>query len=1104
MTYGIRLSGTTRDLAALRTLVDMCEALVVGPWTTFTAPAPSTASVIVHRNLDASLARHLRARGVDVVRVTRTTRGASFAGAKGAPEERYEPCRPREASTLAEAIPPVRVHGAPPCREALLLAAISEGAAQRTLERLLALGRDDVTLTELDDGAHRALLLRVPSPPMYILLRARDEPAEGVTAFAPTGDSSLWVEWSWTHPFAHIPSQQRLPDATIALVSRDGRWRTLAARLPARSVYDGIVPRFEGIRHTLLPAPGETRFTIRLRLAPAPPSDPELWLLDPEQFLALEALVESLPPEALARFPVTRNTTAEGIRYVLQEHPRPGQPRLGTRVSELTATRGFSRALGTDNLYLPPDRQFLPRMRRDELRALFSLDGAPLVLVDEDHDGPRIFTVYNLDASPLSRWVDYVATDRRTTLERLEESSVFEWPELQVEPPPRRHGPDTPAQPRGPAPPKFSLPSSPAEPPPPAPPAPALSTELPPPSEDTALAQLREEARDIALGLSRGGVDDPTPWRELAWRKRRLGESDDAAACLESLMFFEGPSLEACEALATLRHVPSQGSTAPDDPTSLLARERLSPVEATWLAARVVASVLRGDPTLGERSYQEAARRFAAPETPVSRRLAWVVCRTLHARTNDRIGLTRARERLLGALNEQGLSRQLDLPRFVRLTLALQGNDSVPVSARDDPIAALETLRDALPRAAERGLDSLPVYLTVLLAVGFARLGDDARGRQLLHTVDGALAALDPPNRTLLGLYRARYVHTTTQRPPEAWKAEVDAALSALREPRVRDRVEWLRKRSEWLRSGTVDSVGSVLKPTVERALTEAEAHPERALDTLSSLLDNRALFDFEVRIVAQRLLRVGMRRGDDALLAPLLQTTRARLDRLSHPGHRAELLGECLRAAAVLHDTAAVEALLDGLVAMVHAPNAPATRDLLMAVTPALAALRRLGAGAATQHFLDALVPCAERGNREGIRLRAALAEGFLLLRDTARADALLDEALEDTFTEGLDHVGRYEAGAAVLGALRHWPVHARAPRCRRVFESLGRFTDAFTASTQRVYETHKILIAERVVDALADTVTLADDRASAWLAEEEQVTRRRILADWRDACGR
>ena len=115
-----------------------------------------------------------------------------------------------------------------------------------------------------------------------------------------------------------------------------------------------------------------------------------------------------------------------------------------------------------------------------------------------------------------------------------------------------------------------------------------------------------------------------------------------------------------------------------------------------------------------------------------------------------------------------------------------------------------------------------------------------------------------------------------------------------------------------------------------------------------------------------------------------------------------------------------------------------------------------------------------------------------------------MLDEALDDTLDEGLDHVGRHEAGTAVLSALRHWPTGGRAPRCRRVFEALPRFTDSFTASTQRVYETHKILIAERVVDALADEVTVADDRARAWLADEEQSTRRKILADWRDVCGR
>ena len=102
------------------------------------------------------------------------------------------------------------------------------------------------------------------------------------------------------------------------------------------------------------------------------------------------------------------------------------------------------------------------------------------------------------------------------------------------------------------------------------------------------------------------------------------------------------------------------------------------------------------------------------------------------------------------------------------------------------------------------------------------------------------------------------------------------------------------------------------------------------------------------------------------------------------------------------------------------------------------------------------------------------------------------------------LDHVGRYDAGVAVLAALRHWPNAARAQWCARLLAGLGRFTDSFTASTQRLYETHKVLIAERTVDAMVDDVTFRGDRVRAYLDEEEQVIRRRILADWRDACGR
>jgi hypothetical protein len=1101
MTYGIRLTGTHRDLAALHTLAEGHDALVMTPWTTLSPAPPATASVLTTEALDAAAAQRLRARGVDVVRVTRSARGASFTGSRAAPTERYEPCDVREARTLVEAVRPVRAHGDPACEEALFHIPLAGDGAQRTLERLLALGRDDFTLAETDSAEHggRVLLLRVPLPPMYLLLRAREEPAEGITAFARAGDGDVWVEWSWAQPLAHIVSRLVRNAGQMALITRDGQWRFAPAQLPVRSVYDVVVPRFDAPRHDLVPVPGECRFTIRLRLVPAAHLDPELWVLDPEQFLALEPLIEALTQEELSRFTVARTTSPEGTRYVVQEHVRPGHSRLGGRVSDLAASPGFARAVGTDNLYLPPGRQLAPRMRRDELRALLDLDRAQVVVVAEDLDGPRVFTARTLDEAPLARWVDYVATDRRMELERLEEAAVFDWPELQVEKPPK--APDlieAADRDERPKPPRVRREPV------------AVVEEAPEPvaaapEDDAALAALREEIRALEGVLAEGGHDNPVTWRELASRKGRVGETDDAAACLESAMFFDGATVEASAALAAHRgrHLPHTGSR--EELVALVTRDHLAPAESSWLAARVVESALRGETIVDDSFYQDAARRFSDPETLVSRRLAWVVCRTLHGRTGDRLGLTRARERVLGGVNERGLSDQLDIPRFVRFTLAWQSDGSADVArARLDQIDALEALLTALPAATTRGLDSLPAYLASIFAVGFARLGAGARGHDLLSPVEEEIVAHDAPNRTLLQLYRARYAHAATRADADAWKQEVDAALNAIKEPRVKDRVEWLRKRSEWLRTGVADAVGAAAKQSVERALAEAEAHPERSLDALTTLMDDRSLFDFEARIVGQRMLRVGIRSGNDDLLADLLRATQLRLGRLSHPGHRAELIGECLRAAAVLHDGGGVDALLDAVVTLVRAPDAPATRDLLNAVTPGLAALRRLGAGDSARRFLDALVPSATRGQREGIRLRAALAEGFLLLRDTERADALLDEALDDALAEGLDHVGRHEAGTAVLAALRHWPTAGRTPRCRRVFEALPRFTDSFTASTQRVYETHKILIAERVVDALADEVTVADDRAHAWLADEEQSTRRKILADWREVCGR
>jgi hypothetical protein len=158
----------------------------------------------------------------------------------------------------------------------------------------------------------------------------------------------------------------------------------------------------------------------------------------------------------------------------------------------------------------------------------------------------------------------------------------------------------------------------------------------------------------------------------------------------------------------------------------------------------------------------------------------------------------------------------------------------------------------------------------------------------------------------------------------------------------------------------------------------------------------------------------------------------------------------------------------------------------------------------ASARRFLEALLPLAKRGQREGVKLRAALADGFLQMRDIEQANALMDQCLDDTIEGTFDHVGRYDAGVSVLLALKRWPMTARLPRCERVLAALHRFTDAYTAGLQGLYATHKVLIVERVVDAVVDDVTFQSDRVQGYLDDEELAIRRRINADWRDLCGR
>lgn len=1080
MPYGVRLSGTLRDLASLEILVDAFPDLVEAAWST--QPDPETdASVIAAATLERAQAEVLAARGLEVVEIGDLDAWSGSA---------------RSAGSLAEALRPLRVPGDPLVDEAIFVMRTDSDAPRALLERLLLLGRDDVEVGELTGDEHRFFCVRVPSPPLYSLMRARDQRDEETTAYGAAGPG-VFVEWGYAHPLATQTARvlARRRDRFV-LIDAIGRWRFAPQDWGARSVYDALEPKLPAARVDLVPTGGTPRFTIRMRLAPGPDHEPEVWLLDEERFFRLEHFVAEAGSEEVQRLRLSRLETGDGRpKYLVRERVQPGVPRLGTRISEIVGRAGFAKNTGTDNLYLPIGRRLLPTIRRDELRRMMGLDDAAIVIVDEDSDGPKIYRAAELDDASLSRWTDYVATDRRVELDRLLERTVFSFPPMDVERPEPSSAAPAAVAPPAPEPRVVgSRPQRPAA-------AERPADRRPAPDLDD-LAEVRDQARVLQARIAEGGCDDPPVWAELGRLLVRLGDIDEAAACLESALFFGGfpKDVEVAAELASLR-APSGGEEV--DLVDLAVEEAPSPRQAALLGSRFVAALGEGA-TLLDDMVQVTLQRFSDPGLPVSKRLAWTVLSTWHHSVDDRLGLTRAREAVLGGLNDRGLSELYDLPRFVRYALALEDDDrgSNLERARAEQLRALEHLFEQQFGGALPELDAMASFVRLLFAVGLMRLGAGARARSLAHTVEHELVAHDPPNQVLFRLLLARMAFEGTDAEPSVWRAEVEQILSAAA-PGARRPAAWLAKRSIWLGEPSVKAAPK-MRSLIDRMLIAAERDKQDLGEVVTKLARDRVykLYDWERTAVIERVMSIALGTGNDALVAEVLDAAEPQIDAISILGHRVHAIAACMRGAATLEEEARVDRLVDRVVAVAGARDVPWVRELLVAVNPCLSILRRLGAETGAARLLESLEPVPTRTKLEASLLSSALADGFLQLGEHERADELVERAMGIVFDPELDYVSRFESGALVIDVLRHWPTPDRARYYQRFLRALDHFKDVFT--TSEWFEAHKILILERIVDALADSETRQSDRVQSFLDLEEHTIRRKIISDWRDLCGR
>jgi len=1106
---GLRLRASPTDIAALAILVEIYPSIAKGAWLCWSA-RQSEASLVCHPELDLEGALALVERGLDMV-------GWGYGDdelrilplGEGFREESWQAPLRLDAPSLLEVLRPLRIPGEPQVDEALFVMRADSQEPRLLLERLLLLGRGDAQVCEfeLEDGSSR-FAVKVSAPPVYLLMRARDGHGDrdsslvnpDISVFAREAKSPLWVAWSFAHPLAAGAVAELKRAGQVALVDAGGEWLRGSAQWRTRSIYDALLPELDAGVQTLRATTSELRFAIRIRLARGPLVDPELWLLDPDEFLGLEPLIEAATGDELSRLTVARLVDGSEARYLLRERVRPGILPLAARISETLGVGGFSRVAGADNLYLPSDRRLLPMLRRDDLRRLLDLDSAHLVLVTEDSDGLQVIRVPELDEVPLSRWIDYVATDRRLALDQLLERSVFEWPEVSIEWPEVKHRAPKPPPPRERKAKKKRVPV------PIAADTPEVEEALIEADEGARLRLLRAEARDLERSLAVGGIDDPEPWQRLGLLKIELDEADEGVVCLEIALFHAGPPYDLalartlCRAHLSLVH----RRRGPELILELLVADRRTPAELSALAVLVIERLAAGEPPSDE-VMQLAVPLFSDPRLPVSRRLAWSVLAAWHHHAGDRLGLTRAKEVLLGGLNERGLSELHDLPRFVRYALTLdddEGEGDMEEARSSDrlrqgQLMALEELWRVVEEQGLPELDAQVNYVRLIFGVGFARLGARASAMQIIAPIDREIDVHEVPNRALFRLYMARLAHEASGGSDASWDAEAGKQIESVARDRYRKVVIWLQRRSLWLRL-TGDPQSSSVNPPY--SLPEDFEIAELSDHLRREMAQESTNFDYVVAQAVDVCLQRALASGSEALISEVVAVAEPRLGDITILGHRAEAIGACIRAVANLGDDAALGRLLERLVDVAEDPKLGSVAQLVAAVRGGIVALRRFGGLEPARGLLQALSGVKAYTSSASIELLSTIASGLVQLGEERAAGLMLDRLIEQIFDGSFDYVHRCEAGIAVAGALRHWPNVARIERCRRFIEEIEVFRDTFT--TSRYYETHKIRIIEAVVDSLADAQTRHSDRVQGFLDLEEHALRRRIFANWSVLC--
>ncbi|MFL5339078.1 MAG: hypothetical protein ACJ8F7_02830, partial [Gemmataceae bacterium] len=552
---------------------------------------------------------------------------------------------------------------------------------------------------------------------------------------------------------------------------------------------------------------------------------------------------------------------------------------------------------------------------------------------------------------------------------------------------------------------------------------------------------------------------------------------------------------------------------------AVLAGQQFTEDDVRQVAAGLIAGrYLAPNPALVARA-NELSVLLEAADTTLPVRAAWLArlgLAGLHG--GDALALARTRDRLLQQLLDNGLSRDRDLPAFLR------HGDSGDGAASAVDRERLATLHRKAMAWARGKMNHEQLSVELIFAFGFAELTQTPAAQELLAAAERTAARQQGQvSQWLLRAYRHRVAAVLDgHRPGGALPADLMRELATM--PEGKERSVNLRRR-----------VSRILEPFERidpfRGVREFRDDAiGRELAELADVMDADEL--------AKRLGRLRKRAGTPRARLRVLGTSLTFGPRLGEP-FAAEILAELVSAVkSLVNDPDAgrtVDVLETALLLAAHVGReefvAPLTGQLRALLEPLrgerlawlLAPLsgrlfRTLGklglhdeTGSLVNQLFEQMLEgrtLAQLRRRQAVNwpivLRALLqiAGGWYYIGLDDEATEILDEVRARLFPcafRGEDQTELATAYATILGQA---PPEVAWPRIHELFDRLGELASPSWGNS------HYLLCEMRTIEAAVLAVVAKDFASSSavrrWLDEDEYLVRRRIHRDMREVVER